>query len=67
MSVPQLSVFATIPNNIALQNLLRTITEFQAKSSERGPDLKLLLTTVKEARVSAQTHGQLSGQFMHNL
>ena len=34
-----------------MQNLLRTLTELQSKSPQQS-DLKLLLTTVKEARVS---------------
>lgn len=35
---------------IYLQNLLRTLTESQAKPT-LNPDLRLLLTTVKEGRV----------------
>ncbi|KAI0785736.1 hypothetical protein C8Q75DRAFT_881942 [Abortiporus biennis] len=33
-----------------MNHLLRTFTEIQSKSSEKGTDLKLLLSTVKEAR-----------------
>jgi hypothetical protein len=38
--------------NIRPQNLLRTLTESQVKSGFPDSDLKLLLTTVKEGRVS---------------
>ncbi|KAI0074871.1 hypothetical protein K474DRAFT_1499959 [Panus rudis PR-1116 ss-1] len=36
-----------------MNNLLRTLTELQSKSDKPQPDLKLLLTTVKEARRQA--------------
>jgi len=35
-----------------LQNLLRVLTESQVQSAFPDPDLKLLLATVKEGRVS---------------
>lgn len=39
-------------NDSSVQNLLRTLTELNGKSGSPEPDLRLLLTTVKEARVS---------------
>ena len=39
-------------NDAPKQNLLRTLTELNGKSGSPEPDLRLLLTTVKEARVS---------------
>lgn len=36
----------------AIQNLLRTLTETSLNSPSQGADLRLLLTTVKEGRVS---------------
>ena len=35
-----------------MQNLLRTLTESQVKTSQKHTDLKLLLSAVKETRVS---------------
>lgn len=38
-----------------MQNLLRTLTESQYKTAQRDTDLKLLLSAVKESRVSSST------------
>lgn len=45
------NVFAS--NDYSPQNLLRTLTESQVKTAQQHTDLKLLLSAVKETRVSA--------------
>ena len=52
------------------QNLLRTLTESQVKSSQQHTDLKLLLSAVKETRVSVLPQDvaeYISLRFRNNL
>ena len=54
-------------NNTFKQNLLKSLTELQGKSGSPEPDLRLLLSTVKEARVSNINAYRLLRSLLKNM